>query len=67
MKTWRICEKPTRQNAAGVGCHKTDGNGSRAAVMRLQVIRVPCGEAGYRAVNADNLKVKPAVVGVFVV
>jgi hypothetical protein len=68
VKAWRIREDPTGQKAAGVGRNKTDCNGSRAAVVRLHVIRIPCGEAGYRAVNADDLKVKSAVVvGIFVV
>ena len=67
MKAWRVCEDPTGQNPAGIACNKTDCNGSRAAVVRLHVIRIPCGEAGPHGVNADNLKVQRAVVGVFVV
>ena len=52
MESRRIGEKPRGHDAADVGCNKGDRDCSRAAVMRLHVVRHPSREAGSASVTA---------------
>jgi len=56
MEPWRVGEEPRGHDAADVSHDKCDGNRSRAAIMRLYVVRNPRGEAGTAGVTTYDLK-----------
>jgi len=51
VESRRIGEKPGGDDAAGVSCNKGNGDCSRAAIMRLYVVRHPRGEAGSASIT----------------
>ena len=65
MEPRRVSKEPGGHDPTDVSRHEGDGNRSRAAVMRLYVIRKPRGEAGSAAITAYDLQIQCAVVCTF--
>jgi len=66
VEPWGVSEEPGGYDAANVDRSQDERDRSRAAVMWLYVVRLPCDEAGTDGIRTYDLKKKCTVVTAFV-